>query len=87
MTDPSLITRDADALTRLALTRHGWDEQDIREAIADATVCGVGWPTILRDLTRLMTIKDAAPGDLVTAHQRDNARARLHNTPREDTPQ
>lgn len=86
MTDPDLIARDAEALTRLALTRHGWAEQEIRAAIADATVCGVGWPTILRDLTRLMTIEDAAPGDLVTAHQRDNARGRLRNTPREDTP-
>jgi hypothetical protein len=77
-----LITRDAEALTALALTRRGWSEQDVRAAIADATVCGVGWPTILRDLTRLMTIEDAEPADLVTAHQRDNAR--LH-TPREDT--
>ena len=68
-----LITRDAEALTRFALTRHGWTEHDIRAAIADATTIGLGWPTICRDLVRLMTIEDAAPADLVTAHQRRNA--------------
>lgn len=68
-----LITRDTDALVALALTRHGWTERDIRAAIADATTVKVGWPTIVRELTRLMTITDSAPRDLVTAHHRRNA--------------